>query len=129
LAPAAPVSSEARGDGLHVLVIDDDPIVAAALQATVAATGATVIMGCTFGQGLGLLRTEKDLHAVFIDYRLDDGRTADELIQIAQQRGVIVILTSAAEDLRERPGLLILAKPYSHVQVRRVVTALKRVLA
>jgi DNA-binding response OmpR family regulator len=100
--------------GLHVLVVEDEPIIAADLAGTVEGGGAVVIGPCsTITEARKFARTPQ-LDAAILDVNLGDGDITP-VLEALLARGIPVLVYTGAElppKLRDRhPDLIVLQKP------------------
>jgi CheY-like chemotaxis protein len=104
-----PASAELTG--LHVLVVEDDPIIALDVKATLESAGATVI-GTAYrvAQAVALLDAEFDV--AVLDFRLE-AETAKPIADKLLRRGVpfLFYTSSRGHPQMAFPGVPIIEKP------------------
>ena len=115
-------------DGAHVLILEDDPIIAFDLAATIeAADGCVVGPAGTVAAALNLVNNQDILGAI-LDANLPDGELTPVAILLIE-RGVPVIVHTgigAPDELRERyPDVPVCLKP---IASDRVVEALLKLM-
>jgi DNA-binding NtrC family response regulator len=115
-------------DGAHVLILEDEPIIALDLAATIeAAEGCVVGPAGTVAAALALLNDQEVLGAI-LDANLPDGQLTPVAILLIE-RGIPVIIhsgTGVPDELRERyPDVPVCPKPATS---DRVIEALFKIM-
>lgn len=100
-------------DSFHILLIEDDPAVAASLQAGLARDGFTVTWKASGGAGLAYAQKEFP-HLVLLDVRLPDGSGFDFCRQLRQKelRMPVILLTVQRDEIDKVLGLEMGADDY-----------------
>jgi CheY-like chemotaxis protein len=105
-----------RFDGLKVLLVEDDAIIALDVETTLRDLGcARVFVACSVVKALEVLRTERP-DAALLDLRLPDGRVTPVAQALAATGVPFAVVTGyEVDEVREEPllrGALYLGKPY-----------------
>jgi DNA-binding response OmpR family regulator len=112
--------------GRSILVLEDEPLIALDIAESLKSAGANVI---TAGQLSVALRraADSDLSAAVLDYKLNDGDTA-ELCRLLKDRRVPFLFYSgySGDDFvrRQWPDVIIIEKPAVADKISAAVTAL-----
>jgi signal transduction histidine kinase/ActR/RegA family two-component response regulator len=112
-APALPVVHEARQRG-HVLVVEDDAIVAMTVAIALEDAGFRVTRAVTADEALAVLAAQ-DVDLLFSDVVMPGNMSGIDLAREAQRtypRLPIVLATGYSEDIARASGLQVVAKPY-----------------
>jgi DNA-binding response OmpR family regulator len=113
--------------GLRVLVVEDEPIIAADLAEIVSEGGAHVVGPCSSIAEARQLARDQHVDAAILDVNLKDGDLTP-VLEALLARGVPVLVYTGGDlpqKLRERhPDLIVLQKP---LQPGRLLLELKRV--
>jgi DNA-binding response OmpR family regulator len=113
--------------GLRILVVEDEPIVAADLADTIRQDGATVVGPCSSIAEVRQLARTHPVDVAILDVNLRDGDLTP-VLEALLARGVPVLVYTGGElplKLRGRhPDLIVLQKP---LQPGRLLLELKRV--
>jgi signal transduction histidine kinase len=110
-----------------VLIVDDDPMVAATTAAMLEDLGHSVLVVSSGPLALNVVRTDAHIDLIVTDYAMP-GMTGAELAKHVRQArpGLPIILATGYADLpnADDPGLPRLAKPYRRDEMARLLAAL-----
>jgi CheY-like chemotaxis protein len=109
----------------HILVVEDDPVIAMDLQGVLETAGATVV-GPAHNASEALTLVERwRISAAVLDYRLRAGDTL-ALARMLAERGIPFLFQTSdpASVLHEHPDATILPKPFRPGQLTSAVEAL-----
>ncbi len=119
-------------EGLHVLCLDNDPMILEGMQQLLVTMGASVSIARDREQALQRLSDQPDI--VLADYHLGDNDTGLAVMQAARQGGVretpcVIISADDSDVIRDRAraaGFRFLPKPVNPARLRALVLALTR---
>ncbi len=119
-------------EGLHVLCVDNDPMILDGMEQLLATMGARVSVAQDRAQALACLALAPDI--VLADYHLNDNDTGLAVILAARQAGVgdipcIIISADDSDVIRDRARAVnfrFLPKPVNPSRLRALVLALTR---
>ena len=131
---AAPRRDLAQGQGQHVLVVEDDPMLRRFVVALVERLGYRVSQAENGDQALRILRETADIDLLFSDVVMPGNMSGKELAELALQEfpGLLLLFTSGYSENaiihngRLDEGVQFLAKPY---QLRELGEKLRLVFA
>jgi signal transduction histidine kinase/ActR/RegA family two-component response regulator len=108
---------------MRILVVDDDPIVAAGTVAMLEDLGHSAAEATSAARALDLLRSHPDIELVITDYAMPGMNGTDLAAVIRRMRpGLpIVIATGYADLMKEDLGLPRLAKPYRQAELAAAI--------
>jgi CheY-like chemotaxis protein len=131
-APAAGAAEPAAGPGRRrFLVVDDEPLVRAALDRLLRRGGHEVLLAEGGRAGLEVLARERGrIDAVFLDLMMPDVSGAEVLRLLRADEPELPVIVSSgfagegeAERLAGEPGVQVLPKPFSLAELNRVLAA------
>jgi len=119
-------------EGLHVLCLDNDPMILEGMQQLLLTMGASVGIAQDREQALQQLSDQPDI--VLADYHLNDSDTGLAVMQSARQAGLretpcVIISADDSDVIRDRAraaGFRFLPKPVNPARLRALVLALTR---
>ncbi|MCP5166856.1 MAG: PAS-domain containing protein [Pseudomonadales bacterium] len=134
--PPGPVA-EAPGqglEGLHVLCLDNDPLILDGMEQLLVTMGAVVTTATDREELLAIMRAGGRPDIVLADYHLSDNDTGLEVVMAARQAGApdipcIIISADDSDVIRDRAravGYRFLSKPVDANRLRALVLALTR---
>jgi CheY-like chemotaxis protein len=95
-----PPAPKARS--INVLICEDDPVFRAILERVLIGEGHRVCWASTARGALDLLRTERDIGLVLVDWKLDGDRTGlDVALEVARRVPCFMLSGYTQEDMRE----------------------------
>jgi len=128
-APLAPNRERQFGDKVHVLLVEDEPIVAEGVQLALRSAGFEVSVATT-GAEVDPRIAERKPDVVVLDLSLpdEDGRTIYERI-VALSPMPVIFSSGYASDadvgrMREKPNTMFLMKPYATEELLRAIDQL-----
>jgi Na+/proline symporter/signal transduction histidine kinase/ActR/RegA family two-component response regulator len=134
--PPGPVAEEpGRGlEGLHVLCLDNDPLILEGMEQLLATMGATVTTATGRDELLAILASGGRPDIVLADYHLNDNDTGLEVVLAARRMGAaeipcVIISADDSDVIRDRAravGSRFLSKPVDANRLRALVLALTR---
>jgi Na+/proline symporter/signal transduction histidine kinase len=134
-APGQGPSEEAGGhdlDGLHVLCLDNEPLILEGMEQLLATMGARASIARNREQVSRLIESGVLPDIVLADYHLDDGDTGLAVVKAIREEGLadipcIIISADDGDDIRERAraeGFRFMPKPVNPGRLRALVLAL-----
>ena len=134
-APGQGPSEEAGGhdlDGLHVLCLDNEPLILEGMEQLLATMGARASIARNREQVSRLIESGVLPDIVLADYHLDDGDTGLAVVKAIREGGLanipcIIISADDGDDVRERAraeGFRFMPKPVNPGRLRALVLAL-----
>lgn len=133
--PGPAAQEPGRGlEGLHVLCLDNDPLILDGMEQLLATMGASVTTATGRQELLALLGAGVCPDIVLADYHLNDNDTGLEVILAARRAGVpdvpcVIISADDSDVIRDRAravGYRFLSKPVEANRLRALVLALTR---
>ncbi|MCB1731032.1 MAG: PAS-domain containing protein [Halieaceae bacterium] len=134
--PPGPVAEEpGQGlEGLHILCLDNDPLILDGMEQLLVTMGATVTTATDREELLAMLGAGGRPDIVLADYHLNDNDTGLEVVMAARQAGApdipcIIISADDSDVIRDRAravGYRFLSKPVDANRLRALVLALTR---
>lgn len=117
---------------LHVLVVEDDEFVRAAMARFLATEGYTVTTAASRAEALTCMRNADDVSLVVTDYRLDGQNTGTEIVRAAREhlrsdcKAILVTGDTSSEirELHRDPNLRIISKPIDADELLNVIQTL-----
>lgn len=109
--------------GKHLLVVEDDPIIALDLQNQLVESGATAVQAQTSEEAIGLIQASR-FDAAILDVHLRDGNSYSIADALRSQATPFVFLSGYLTIREGYTDIPFLAKPYAAATVTAAIAAL-----
>jgi CheY-like chemotaxis protein len=125
--PARPLMPLPRGDGLRILLVEDDPEVREAMRCSLGDAGHRVLTAAEGSEAMAILRNGEDLDLLLCDLMLPGEHGGLDVADTARRcrPGLRILIASGygADAPDGVGGYEMIAKPVSHAELLRRVAA------
>lgn len=111
--------------GYSILVVEDEVIIAMALEDQLMESGAFPVTASTLEQARDIIHSSQPIHAAILDVNVH-GRTSYDIARLLEDRGIRFVFASGYGDSAAPPELAhvrVFTKPYDIDAISRVLSA------